>query len=171
MINTQAIIAKHWIIFWICLNILAPLFSFIGGYGFLYVFALFYPLAQTIAIRKIENVKYPWIWMTHFIYWTLILSFIHEEKLAITSILMSTILGQFLLKIMFGTFGNLNWIIWNTAGIGLLILIHLLLRYYQIQISNDFFEIIIIVGSFTTSSCLSGIGIKQGYIKDNYNSK
>src|SRR5690606_30770089 len=122
MISTKTIIAKHWIIFWISLNILAPLCSFIGGYGFLYVFALFYPLAQTIAIRKIENVKYLWIWMTHFIYWILILNFIHEEKLAITAILMSTILTRFLLEIMFGSFGNLNWTIWNTAGLGLLIL-------------------------------------------------
>lgn len=151
------------------LNVLAPLFCFIGGYGFLYLFALIHPLAQTLAIRKINGVKLPWLWMVHFFYWIFILTGINEIELAITAILCSTILGQILLKLMFGTFGRFNWLLWNSVGLGLLTFTTLWLGSYHIE--NDFYEIIILVLLFLTSSFLSGIGLRLGYLKNSNFSK
>lgn len=167
MTITQTITNNKWLLFWMAMNILAPLCSFIGGYGFMYVFALFYPLFQTLAIRKIRNAKYPWIWMIHFFYWILLLSYIDDYKLAVIAILCSSILGQLLLRIMFDSYGKLSWIIWNTGALGLLIITtHYLSNF---RVSNDFYEISIIIGLFLSSSFLSGMGIKLGYMRSTYN--
>jgi len=168
MTSTQTITDKRWLLLWMALNVLAPISSFIGGYGFVHVFALFYPLFQTLAIRKIKNVKYPWIWMTHFIYWILLLSYIDDYNMALIAILGSSIIGQLLLRIMFDSFGKFNWIIWNTGALGLLIVTTHYLRNYSV--SNDFYEILIIILLFLSSSFLSGMGLKLGYMKSTYNS-
>lgn len=153
---------NKWLLYWIIVSIVAPLVSFIGGYGYLFVLALFYPLAQTIALNKIPHVKMPWLWLIHFVYWIMLIIYSPSYEVTIIGILASSVLGQILLFFMFGTFGKFQWLLFNTAGISLILLTFHLLR--EVPISNDFIEIIFIIGLSFTCAFLTGLGIKRGYL-------
>lgn len=163
MTTVQSKTNNKWLILWMTLNILAPICSFIGGYGFVFVFALFHPLAQMLALLKIQHAKYVWLWMLHFIYWIFLLLYIHDYNNVIIAVLASSVLGQLLLRIILGSVGNFNYVFWNTAALGVLIISTYLSSDFRI--SNDFLQVSLIVLTFAVSSFLSGMGIITGYLK------
>jgi hypothetical protein len=161
MIKILTITKNNWLFFWMVLNTLAPLFSFMGGYGFMYFFAFFYPLAQTFAISKIQSVKFPWLWMAQFLYWLLLLIMFHDLIYIVIGILVNSIFGQLLLRIMFGSFGSFHWLKWNTIALIFPILSSQILKHQHI--SSDILEILLIVGLFLCISFTSGIGLNKAY--------
>jgi len=153
---------NNWLIKWVVLSISAPLLSFAAGYGYLYALALLYPLAQTIAIEKIPKVRMPWLWMFYSVYWFLLIRFSSSYEFTISGILLSSILGQLLLRIMFGTFGGFKWLLFNSIGFVSIIIVFYILR--DLNITNDFVEISLVIGISFVSAFLSGLGIKLSYI-------
>lgn len=163
--NLSPMITKNkWLLNWVILSAAAPLLSFIGGYGYLYALALFYPIAQTYSLTKIRHVKMPWIWLIYIIYWLALIMYSSTWQLAIIGILVSSFLGQILLYFMFNSLGKFQWLLYNTAGICSVLLTYYLIR--EVQISNDFIEVSLVLGLSLSSAFLSGLGIKRGYLNE-----
>jgi hypothetical protein len=154
---------NKWLINWVILSIAAPLVSFIGGYGYLYVLALLYPIAQTYALAKIQHIKMPWIWLVYWVYWMVIVVYSSTIQFTIIGIIASSILGQILLYLMFDTLGKFQWLLYNSTGICIVLLVLYLMR--ELHISNDFIEITLIIVLSFIIAFLSGLGIKKGYLK------
>jgi hypothetical protein len=148
---------RKWLLFWMIFSALAPLCSFIGGYGAIFVLAVLYPLAQTISLVSIHGIKHSWIWMIHTVYWMLVLIYVGQPEHVITAVYLSSLLGQALMRVMFGSFGKFLWLIWNTLGLTILVVAGYVL--YNYQITNDFYQLAIVTLSFLISSFLSGLGI------------
>ena len=154
---------NKWLLNWVILSIAAPLVSFIGGYSYLYALGLLYPIAQTYALAKVKHIKMPWLWLIYCVYWLIIVVYSSTIEFAIISIIASSILGQIILYLMFDTFGKLQWLLYNSTGICIVLFVMYLMR--ELHISNDLIEIILIIILSFIIAFLSGIGIKKGYLK------
>lgn len=151
---------ETWYSIWIILIVLSPILSLIGGYGYFYVLALLYPLAQFIALNKKEQKLINWIWLLHFPFWLYIIKLDIDYINLIYIIPLNSFLGEILLSIIFRKFGGFKWFVFNTISY-----ITILFTFY-LSGNNDFFQIIIIVLGFGASAFISAIGLQYGFLKN-----
>jgi hypothetical protein len=156
---------KNWFRTWVLLIILSPLLSFIGSYGYFYVLALFFPLAQFIGINRIQKSKWNLIWLLHFPFWVFVLSLDLSPSEIIISILLNSLLGEILLSILFQKFARFIWFISNSMAFGIL--------YSGLIMSgsNDFAQIVMMIISYGISACIMGLGLEYGYVQKHANVK
>lgn len=154
------LIKKKWFRTWILLTISSSLISFIGSYGYYYVLALLFPLAQLIGLNKIKRTNLNLIWLLHFPFWLYVLSLNLSSNQIIIAIIINSLIGEILLTIIFNKFSRFIWMLSNVIALGLI--------YGGIQIysRNDFIQIVVMMISFGISGVISGFGLEYGYLKE-----
>ena len=153
------LLRKKWFKIWCLLIVGSPLVSFIGSYGYFYVLALLFPLAQLVGIYHIEKSKVNLIWLIHFPFWIYVLRHDLDRSDILIAIALNSILGEILLTIIFQKFGRLFWLILNSFALAII--------YGGIIItgSNDFIQIVIMISSYAIAAIILGIGLEYGFLK------
>jgi hypothetical protein len=146
------------------LTTIAPLLSMFAVYLFAVALAFFLPLFQTIALLKISSAKIPWIWMLHFPYFIIFILYEPTKFIGFIALFGVSILGQVLLYFIFGSFGKFQWLLFNSLNIVVIILAAWVSS--EIRISNDFLQIVFIIGFVFLSSFITGKGIIRGYLSE-----
>ncbi|MCJ8288549.1 MAG: hypothetical protein HRT58_00840 [Crocinitomicaceae bacterium] len=149
---------KNWTFIWTLCIVASSLLSFAGGYGYFYVLALFYPLAQVIAMSFKPRSKYYGIWMLHFVYWLFILYLDLELTGNLLAFIASSILGEVLLRFIFKDIIKYRWLLFNSLAMIVLILLGTFLMHYKI--TNDMIQIALMVLLISVPSIISAQGIK-----------
>lgn len=104
------LVRKRWFKIWFLLIVASPLVSFIGSYGYFFVLALLFPLAQLIGINQIERSKRNLIWLIHFPFWVYILKLDLDKADVIIAIALNSILGEILLTIFFSKIWSIDMV-------------------------------------------------------------
>ncbi len=153
------LVRKRWFKVWFLLILISPLVSFVGSYGYFFVLALLFPLAQLIGINQIERSKVNLVWLIHFPFWVYVINLDLDRTEMLIAIALNSILGEILLTIIFQKFGRFIWLILNSFALAII--------YGGIIISgsNDFVQIVILIVSYAIAAILLGIGLEYGFLK------
>ena len=150
---------KKWFRIWVLLIILSPLISFIGSYGYFYVLALLFPLAQLVGINRIHKSKRNLIWLIHFPFWIYTLNLELDRNEIFIFIVVNSILGEILLAIIFQKFGRFIWLILNSIALAIIY------GGMIVSGSNDFIQVVIMIISYGISAITLGVGLEYGYLR------
>jgi hypothetical protein len=153
------LLRKKWFRVWLLLIVGSPLVSFIGSYGYFYVLALLFPLAQLVGINQINKSKLNLIWLIHFPFWIYVISLDLDRTEILIAITLNSILGEILLTIIFQNFGRFIWLILNSFALAIIY------GGMIISGSNDFVQIAILIVSYAIAAILLGIGLEYGFLK------
>ena len=151
-------IFQNWTSIWTLCIVAASMFSFAGGYGYFYVLALFYPLAQVIAMSFNTSSKYKGMWMLHFVYWLFIIYLELELTGNLIAFVSSSILGEVLLRFIFKDIIKYRWLLFNSLAMIVIILLGTLIINYKI--TNDAIQVSLVIVLVSLPSIISAQGIK-----------
>lgn len=156
---------SKWYLKWIILSISAPLVSFIGGYAYLYFLAVIFPLAQTIALSSLPKSRKSWLWMIHSFYWIAFIVYTTEFDvkfgLGAFLILLSSLIGELLLKYIIGASNKFKWTLYNSLGLLCIFFVFYLIS--EMSIPNDLLEMSLVIFIAGVYAVISGIGVWSSY--------
>jgi hypothetical protein len=93
---------KYWIVYWVSFSFIAFLFCLMFGFIGMLVIPFLVPIAQMIALLKIQNVSLAGLWLTRPLLWFILMMLnTHDELFLLLALVLDGILAEYILSVMF----------------------------------------------------------------------
>ena len=156
---------SEWYLTWVLLPIFLSPFSFLGGYFFIFLLAIFLSLGQSIALSYASGSTRAYIWMATSVLWVLPVFFEQHWDIIpgflLWCAIIISLIGEALLYFIFRRFSRYRWSVTHFLA---LLVVYFLSDVILANASNDFgWRLLLNLGIFMVYGLISGLGIALGF--------